>query len=93
MRFHGHLLRIDDDAWPKKATMHYVDGRQPKGQPRKRLCDVICVDMKSLNLSNEDPNKRTVWSRAIKRKKINTTSLNGWFCKVRTNFAPLRPFH
>ena len=22
LRFHGHLLRMDDDAWPKKATMH-----------------------------------------------------------------------
>ena len=43
--------------------MHYVHGRQPRGQPRKRLCDVICVYMKSLNLSNEDTNNRAESSR------------------------------
>ena len=44
---------MDYDAWPKKANMHSIDGRQPKSRPRKRLCDVIPVDMKSLNLSNQ----------------------------------------
>ena len=49
---------------------YYVDCIQPRGRPRKSLCDVICVDMKSLNLSNEDTNHRAVWSRAIKLKKL-----------------------
>ena len=69
LRFHGHLIRMDDDTWSKKATMHYEDGRQPRGRARKRLCDVIRVDMKSLNLNNEDANNRAVWRRAIKPKK------------------------
>ena len=67
MRFHGHLICMDNDAWPKRATMHYVDGRQ-LGRPHKRLCDVIRADMKLLNLSNEDENNRAVWRRAIKPK-------------------------
>ena len=50
--------------------MHNVDRRQPKGQPSRRLCGVIHVDMKSLNLNNEDTNNRAVWSRAIKPKKL-----------------------
>ena len=49
--------------------MHYVDGRQPRSRPRKRFCDVICVDMKPSNLGNEDDSNRAVWSRAIKPKK------------------------
>ena len=57
MSFHGHLIPMDDDAWPKKATMHYIDGRQPRGRPCKRLCDVIHADMKSLNLNNEGANE------------------------------------
>ena len=61
---------MDDDAWPKKATVHYTDGRQLRGRPRKRLCDMIRADMKSLNLSNEDANSRTVWRRAIKPKNL-----------------------
>ena len=70
LRFHGHLIRMDDDAWPKKTTMHYVDGRRPRGRPRKRLCDVVRADMKSLNLINEDANNRAVWRRAIKPKTL-----------------------
>ena len=34
LRFHGHLIPMNN-AWLKKTTMHYVDGRQPKGLPRK----------------------------------------------------------
>ena len=60
---------MDEIAWPKKATMHYEDGREPRGRPRKRLCDAIYADTKSLNLSNVDPNNRAVWRRAIKPKK------------------------
>ena len=70
LRFHGHLIHMDDYAWPTKATMHYVDSCQPRDQPRKRLCDVICVDMRSSNQSNEDVNNRAVWSRAIKLKNL-----------------------
>lgn len=66
LRFHEHLLRIDDNARPKKPTMHYVDGSQPRDGPRNRLCDVIRVDMKSLNLSNEVASKSAVLRRAIK---------------------------
>ena len=36
----------------------------------KRFCDVIRMDMKSLNLSNENANNKAVWSRAIMSKKL-----------------------
>ena len=67
LRFHGHLLLMNDDAGPKKPTMHWVDDRQPRGRPHKKLCDVTHVDMKSLNMSKEDANNRGVWRRAIKQ--------------------------
>ena len=69
LRFHGHLIRMDDDAWPKKATMHHIDGSQPRGRPRKRLYDVINTDMKSLNLSSDNAYNRAEWRSAIKPKK------------------------
>ena len=50
--------------------MHYVDGSQPRDGPRKRLCDVIRVDMKSLNLSNEVASNRAVLRRAIEPNKM-----------------------
>ena len=53
LRFHWHLLRMDDNARPRKANMYYVDDRKPRGRLPKRLCDVICADMKSLNPSNQ----------------------------------------
>ena len=60
LRFHGHLLCVDDDKWPKKAMTHYVDGKQPRCRPRNRSCDVIRVHMNLLNLTNDDANNRTV---------------------------------
>ena len=50
--------------------MYYVDGREKRGQSSKRLYDEICVDMKSINLSNEVINNRPVWNKAIKPKKL-----------------------
>lgn len=50
--------------------MHYIDGREPRGCPHKRLCDMIRADFKSLNLCNENANNREVWRRAIKLKKL-----------------------
>ena len=61
---------MNEDGWPKMAAMNYIDGRQPRGQPHKRLCDVICADMKLLNLSNEDANSRAVWRKAINLEKL-----------------------
>ena len=65
-----HDTMMDEISWAKKATMHYVNGRQPRDWLRKRLCDAICADTKSLNLSNEDANNRAAWRRAIKPKKM-----------------------
>ena len=61
---------MDDDTCPKKATIQFVDGTKPRGQPRKRLCDVICADKKSLNLRNEDINNRALWRSAVKPKML-----------------------
>ena len=43
LRFQGRFLHMDDNAWPKKAIKHYDDGKQPRSQPRKWLCDVLSV--------------------------------------------------
>ena len=69
LSYYGHLVPMDDDAWPKMVKFHNVDGRQPRGRPRKRLNDVINEDMKILKLSNADANNRAEWRRAIKPKK------------------------
>ena len=41
-----------------------------KVRPQKRFCGVICVGMKSLNLSNEDAKNRPVWRRAAMPRKM-----------------------
>ena len=64
------MIRMGDNASTKKDTMHYVDGRQPTGWPRKMLCNAIRADMKSLNISNEDANNKALWGRAIKPEKL-----------------------
>ena len=74
LRYHGHLIRMDDNVWPKKAILHHIDGKQPRGRPCKRLSDLVAADMKTVKLCDEDALNRATWRRAIKpevnKKKI-----------------------
>ena len=76
----------------KRATLHEINVKQPRGRPSKRLSDVIAADMKELKLSEQDADNRADWRRFIKpgekakktRKKIQhnrgvlPTSVDRW---------------
>ena len=61
---------MDDDVWPKKLPCIMLMADNQKVD-YVRAFDVIRVDMKSLNLSNDDANNRAVWRRAIKHDANN----------------------
>ena len=66
LRYHGHLVRMEDDVWPKKVSSYGINGKQPRGRPCKRLCDVVAADMKTLKLCDDDALERAAWRRLIK---------------------------
>ena len=57
---------MENDVWPKKVSSYDIYGKQPRGRPCKRLCDVVAADMKTLNLCDDDALERAAWRRVIK---------------------------
>ena len=66
LRWFGHLQRMDDETWPKKILDFAIDGRNPRGRPRKSWMDCIRSDMKSLGLKTSMAQNRTEWRCAIR---------------------------
>src|SRR5580658_2503482 len=50
LRWFGHVQRRSDDDWVKRCTMLEVEGRKPKGRPKKTRMDTVKMDMKPLGL-------------------------------------------
>ena len=61
MRWYGHVLRMDDGN-PVKEVMHTeVEGKRPRGRPRKRWKDNIKGDMHHFKVTPEDAQNKHYW--------------------------------
>jgi len=65
LRWFGHVQRRSDDDWVKRCTMLEVEGRKPKGRPKKTWMDTVKMDMKPLGLVVKDADDRNRWRRMI----------------------------
>lgn len=80
LRWYGHVLRCDDDWWPKKILEFDVPGKFLKGRPRKRWLENIQRDMKSKNLTDDVAQNRLAWRNAIqpgRRHDRRSSLING----------------
>ena len=68
LRWFGHLYRMEDNVWPKNILTYEIDGRQPRGRPRKRWVDNVNSDLKQLRIDPALAKDRTGWRRAINPK-------------------------
>ena len=67
LRWYGHLERQPNDVWPNAVRQMDVDGRAPRGRPRKRWSDCVSADMSLLRLKQEDTQDRVKWRTAIRQ--------------------------
>ena len=67
LRWYGHLERQPNDVWPNAVRQMDVDGRAPRGRPRKRWSDCVSADMSLLRLKQEDAQDRVKWRTAIRQ--------------------------
>ena len=65
LQWYGHVLRCEDDCWPKKIMKFEVPGKFPKGRPRKRWLENIRLDIKAKDLTDEIAQNRLAWRNTI----------------------------
>jgi hypothetical protein len=63
LRWFGHVERKFDDDWVKHCTVLEVEGKRPRGRPKKTWMDMINADLKRWSLKREDAQDRSVWRR------------------------------
>ena len=73
LRWHGHVLRKDDDDWVKKCTEYEVEGPRPRRRPKRTWREVVREDCQARKMNKEDAIDRCKW-----RKMIKDVRRSGW---------------
>ena len=67
LRWFGHVKRREEDDVLKQVMLLEVEGRRPRGRPRKRWKTCVEGDMRELGVREEDVEDREHWRRLIAR--------------------------
>ncbi len=66
LRWFGHVERSLQDDWVKKCGMLEVEGRKPRGRPKKTWMEVVVDDMRRMGLTRKrDAQDRGRWRMGI----------------------------
>ena len=65
LRWFGHLQRMDPEIWPRKVDKLNIDGRFPRGRPRKTWMECVRRDLKVSGLKVSMTQNRVEWRRAL----------------------------
>jgi hypothetical protein len=67
LRWYGHVVRSEEHSVVKTAMRLDVEGRRPRGRPKKRWMDRIKEDMQHVNAAPEDALDRAKWRRMCRQ--------------------------
>ncbi|XP_050709394.1 uncharacterized protein LOC126994183 [Eriocheir sinensis] len=72
MRWHGHVVRMDDGRIPKDLLYgELTEGTRPTGRPKLRYKDVCKRDLKALHINTDSwedtASERSAWRQAIQQ--------------------------
>ena len=65
LRWYGHVKRSGDDSFLKNIMDAEVRGRRSQGRQRKRWIDLVRQDMKTIGITKQDTQRRSLWRRSI----------------------------
>ena len=68
LRWYGHVKRREEGEALATVRDWTVEGRRPRGRPRKTWMDNVREDMRSLNLTEDMTEDRQIWKNAIARR-------------------------
>jgi len=66
LRWHGHVLRKEDNDWVKKCMEYEVVGSRSRGRPKRTWLEVVQRDCQVRGLSRDDAMVRGRWRRLIR---------------------------
>ena len=64
LRWYGHVERREGE-WISKALLMEVDGKRPRGRPKKSWLEIVEKDMRDMGLKKQDAKARDVWRAGI----------------------------
>ena len=68
LRWYGHVRRREDGEPLATVRDWTVEGRRPRGRPRKTWLDNVREDMRAWNLTDDMTEDRQMWKNAIARQ-------------------------
>jgi hypothetical protein len=61
LKWFGHVLRMEEERWPKQLYHWKPPGKRKRGRPRKSWREEMMPAMQSRGLSIEDAQDRRLW--------------------------------
>ncbi|CAD6198523.1 unnamed protein product [Caenorhabditis auriculariae] len=67
LRWFGHVLRADPTSIAKTSHTLEVDGKRPRGRPKRRWMDTLNEDLKETKLHPDQAADRTKWRQRSRK--------------------------
>jgi hypothetical protein len=67
LKWYGHVLRMEDNGWPKRIMTWSPEGRR-RGRPEMKWERGVERVMKQKNLTPEDAVNRQIWRKATENQ-------------------------
>ena len=65
LKWHGHILRMEDSHWPKKIYQWTPHGRRRRVRPQQSWRNQVTVFMKSRNMEEDMAEDRHLWRLGV----------------------------
>ena len=78
MRWFGHVVRAAEGSMLREIEDLEVEGRKPRGRPKRRWNDLVKEDLRILNINEELAEDKELWPVQPCNKWYQNTDVKGF---------------